>query len=170
MKIKLSDIKLGFQNKSFDVLAEDIPSKGVIYKDDLIRCVLSSIKLKENCFNLVGKIKTTLQYECVRCLNLYKSKKSIPFNILLDNQPSINKYDYEKETIDIKSIKSELNLVSYISDIIALSKPMKSLCNRECEGICFICGSNKNKISCECKHEKDSGTWDKLKILDIKEN
>jgi len=168
MKIKLSDIKLGFQNKSFDVLAEDIPNKGVIYKDDLVRCMLSSIKLKENCFNLIGKIETTLQYECVRCLNIYKSKKSIPINILLDSQPNLNNYDYEKEIIDIKSIKNELNLASYISDIIALSKPMKSLCNYKCEGICFICGLNKNKISCKCKHNKNSGTWDKLKTLDIK--
>ena len=168
MKIKLSDIKLGFQNKSFDVLAEDIPNKGVIYGDKIVQCILSSIKLKENCFNLIGEIKTTLQFECVRCLDIYKSKESIPINILLDNQPNLNKHDYEKEIMDIKSINSELDLVSYISDIIALSKPMKSLCDSKCEGICFICGLNKNKISCKCKHNKNSGTWDKLKTLDIK--
>ena len=169
MKIKLSDIKLGFQNKSFNVLAKNIPNKGVIYGDKIVQCILSSIKLKENCFNLIGEIKTTLQNECVRCLNIYKSKKSIPINILLDDQPSLNKHDYEKEIIDIKSIKSELNLVSYISDVIALSKPMKSLCDSKCEGICFICGLNKNKISCKCKHYNNSMSWDKLKTLDIKE-
>ena len=165
MKIKLSYIKLGFQNKSFDVLVKDIPNKGVIYKDDLIRCMLSSVKLKENRFNLIGKVKTTVQYECVRCLNAYNSMKSIPINIILDNQSNMNKYGYEKETIDIQSIKSELNLVSYISDIIALSKPMKSLCDYQCEGICFICGSNKNNISCKCNYNKNSGIWDKLKTI-----
>ena len=168
MKIKLSDIKSGFQNRFFDIPVVDIPQKGTVFKNDNIRCRLSVDLLDINSFNLNGEIDTKIEYKCVRCLDLFDSIMYLPFDILLTNKLESSIDKDMTEIIDLSSIKDELDFSNILAEFIELDKPMKPLCQDRCNGICPICGINKNNLSCDCKNDQTNGIWDKLKKLENK--
>jgi len=168
MKIKLSDIKSGFQNRFFDIPVDDIPQRGTVFKNENIRCRLSVDLLSNNSFNLSGEIDTKIEYTCVRCLDLYDSIMSLPFDILLTKNLDKDMDEDKTEIINLSSIRDELDFSNILADFIELDKPMKPLCENGCNGICFICGINKNNLSCDCKNEQVNGIWDKLKKLENK--
>ena len=76
MKIKLSDIKSGFQNKFFDIPTDSIPKRGTTFKSDNIKCTLSAGVSVRNRFKLKGEIETDIFYECVRCLDAFETNIS----------------------------------------------------------------------------------------------
>ena len=170
MIIKLSDIKSGFQNRFFDILVDSIPDRGTVFKDNSIRCLVSANILKKNSFKLDGKLDTTIEYKCVRCLDLFYSKISLPINISLGNKSEKNKKFENSDIMDLSTSMDELDLGTIIADLIELDKPMKPLCTDECMGLCAICGINRNSRSCDCKTEQDFEVWKKLKNLVNKEN
>ena len=168
MKIKLSDIKSGFQNRFFDIPVDDIPQRGTVFKNDNIRCRLSVDLLSNNSFNLSGEIDTKIEYTCVRCLDLYDSIMSLHFDILVTKNLDKDMYEDKTEIINLSSIRDELDFSNILADFIELDKPMKPLCQNGCNGICLICGINKNNLSCDCKKEQMNRIWDKLKKLENK--
>jgi len=170
MIIKLSDIRSGFQNRFFDILVDSIPDRGTVFKDNSIRCLVSANILKKNSFKLDGKLDTTIEYKCVRCLDLFYSKISLPINISLGNKSEKNKEFENSDIMDLSTSMDELDLGTIIADLIELDKPMKPLCTDECMGLCAICGINRNSRSCDCKTEQDFEVWKKLKNLVNKEN
>ncbi|GIS54060.1 hypothetical protein Ct9H90mP29_11020 [bacterium] len=47
MKLKISDIYSGFQDKFFDIPVDNLPSRGTIFSDYFIKCYLSVEKTSE---------------------------------------------------------------------------------------------------------------------------
>ena len=171
MKIKLSDIKSGFQDMLFDIPASSIPDRGTNFKDGSIRCKLSSFALEGNNYDLKGSIDTIISYECVRCLDVFESKISFLIDISLqfDNLEKSVKSEFEN-MIKFSNSVDEIDIGALLADFIELEKPMNPLCTNECLGLCTICGINKSKMSCDCKIDKGYEVWDKLKDLEIKES
>ena len=171
MKIKLSDIKSGFQDRLFDIPASSIPNRGTNFKDNSIRCTLSSFAIKGNKYSLKGFIDTIISYECVRCLDAFESKICLPLDISLHNNKLKKPVKSESEnTINFLSSANEIDIGTLLADFIELEKPMNPLCKNECLGLCTICGINKSKTSCDCKTDNGNEVWDELKKLEIKEN
>ena len=83
MKIKLSDIKSGFKDKFFDIPTNSIPNRGTSFKHNSIHCTLSSFTFQSNRYGLKGYIDATIGHECVRCLDAFESKISLPLEIVL---------------------------------------------------------------------------------------
>ena len=51
MKLKLSELYLGFQNKTFKILSKDLADRGIIYKKETIIATLSLNKEKDFFFS-----------------------------------------------------------------------------------------------------------------------
>ena len=169
MKIKLSDIKSGFKDKFFDIPTNSIPSRGSIFKHNSIHCTLSSLTLQSNRYVLKGYIDATIYHECVRCLDAFESKISLPLEICLEGN-NIEKYSESESENVIKFSNSmdEIDIGVFLADFIELEKPMNPLCKNDCLGLCVACGINKSKTSCDCRFERGYEVWDKLKDLKIK--
>ena len=82
MKLKVSELYLGFQNKTFKIFSKDLADRGTIYKKKFIIATLSLNKEKDFFF-LQGNIKTTIEFSCVRCLKKIPNKINLPINILI---------------------------------------------------------------------------------------
>ena len=67
MKLKVSEIYLGFKNKIFKISANDLPDRGTVYRSNFIIANLSIIR-ESNYFHLNGGLKANIEYICVRCL------------------------------------------------------------------------------------------------------
>ena len=165
MKLKIAEIKSVFLDRLFDIPVNSIPKRGTKYKNNRIKATLSSIISDHKNYRLLGHINTTINYECVRCLEFFDSKVSLPFNILLggdsNNSPSFIGTDYIKLTNSM----NDIDIGPLFADYIALEKPINPICNKECKGLCTICGVKKTNIPCDCTNEVASTVWDELKKL-----
>ena len=169
MKIKLSDIESGFKDKFFDIPTNSIPNRGTSFKHNSIHCTLTSFTLQSNRYGLKGYIDATIGHECVRCLDAFESKISLPLEICLESNNIEESLESESENvIKFSNSMDEIDIGVFIADFIELVKPMNPLCENDCLGLCSACGINKNKTSCDCRFDKDYEVWDKLKDLKVK--
>ena len=89
MKLKISDIYSGFQDKFFDIPVDNLPSRGTIFSDHFIKCNLS-VEKNQKSFEIIGKIITTIEYACVRCLVKIPVPLTLPIQIILSNCKEIS--------------------------------------------------------------------------------
>ena len=99
MKIKLSDIKSGFKDKFFDIPTNSIPSRGSSFKHNSIHCTLSSFAYQSNRYSLEGYIDATIGHKCVRCLDAFESKISLPLEICLESNSIEESLESESENV-----------------------------------------------------------------------
>jgi uncharacterized protein len=61
-----------------------------------------------------------------------------------------------------------IDLSDLVHDAILLELPVAPLCRADCQGLCAICGIDKNEASCECRVEPDArwATLDALRFED----
>lgn len=106
-----------------------------------------TIKLFENDILISGLIFGKLVLECSRCLENF----TFPVNIKIN------------QSFQLQS--KEIDFSDEIRQLLILNIPAKPLCSDRCQGICPICGSNKNSKQCGCKVEKFDHRLEKLKDL-----
>lgn len=85
-----------------------------------------------------GHIIIGYKLQCDRCLCEYSRRSTQPF--------------FHEE--EIKALDETINLTPIICEYIISGLPMKSICGKECKGICFTCGQNLNENQCQCEHKE----------------
>ena len=116
---------------------------------------------------LVGRLKTTLECECSRCLDPF----AVPIDTGLDllflpvstnagtGELEVGDEDlgvsfYQEDTIDLGEVMREQ---------FHLGLPMKPLCREDCRGLCPVCGANWNRETCTC-----STAWEDPRLAPLK--
>ena len=104
--------------------------------------------------NLVvsGKIWTTVQMTCSRCLNPFSRDWADP------------SYNFDCAITGPNEI---IDLTDHIREDIILGLPVKPLCREECRGLCNVCGVDNNKTACECSKKKTDIRWSDLNKLKL---
>ena len=123
-------------------------------------------------FRLVGRVQTTLELPCGRCLEPYTAPVDQTFDLRYHPR-TLNTGEGEKELED-----DDLTTAFYENDEIALghlmqeqfslSLPMKPLCRDDCKGLCVVCGTNLNRETCGCKRDWEDPRLAALKKLKTK--
>ena len=120
-------------------------------------------------FRLTGRIQTTLELPCSRCLEPFTMPVDQTFD--LRYQPHAeNTGDGEREIEedDLTTAfyeNDEIDLGQLMREQFYLSLPMKPLCRDECKGLCPTCGTNWNDGSCDCKQGWEDPRLAPLKTL-----
>lgn len=120
-------------------------------------------------FRLTGRIQTTLELACSRCLEPFTMPVDQTFD--LRYQPHAeNTGDGEREIEedDLTTAfyeNDEIDLGQLMREQFYLSLPMKALCRDECKGLCPTCGTNWNTGTCDCKEEWEDPRLAPLKTL-----
>ncbi|MGH7808194.1 MAG: YceD family protein [Thermodesulfobacteriota bacterium] len=106
--------------------------------------------LKE--INVCGTIRFSIRSLCARCLRNADLSIVPGVNLVLSPASTLQEGD---ENIDFETYKGEeFDLGNYLREIIAMSLPVKVLCEEDCKGLCSNCGANLNLQICSCK-----GDW-----------
>jgi DUF177 domain-containing protein len=104
---------------------------------------------------LTGRLTTTLERECGRCLE--------PFTVPVDAKIDVILLPSNQNTGEAEQEVAEDDLgVSYYKDDVVdlgelmreqffLALPMKPLCQEDCRGLCPVCGINRNRETCTCE-------------------
>ena len=104
---------------------------------------------------LKGRVTTTLECDCSRCLEPFPVPVDASFDVLL-LPSSENSGTAEKEIAE-----DDLGVSYYKDDVVDLGElmreqfflavPMKPLCRQDCQGLCPVCGINRNRETCTCQ-------------------
>lgn len=156
----LSSEQISLQvNEKFEVDDEDFLSKTHLHK--VIDFSGAIFKVDDNVI-LNGSIEYTFEDECARCLLPFDKTVTTKFEAVLVRQLEENE---ESDEIKLKITDGCVDLEETIKQMIYLSMPMKSLCKKDCKGICPNCGVNLNNEECKCNNDLTDPRFDKLKDL-----
>jgi len=119
-------------------------------------------------FRLAGRVKTTLELPCSRCLEPFEVPVDAEFD--LRYQPQVeNTGEGEREIAEDDLTTAfyqhdQIDLGQLMREQLYLSLPMKPLCSDDCRGLCAICGTNLNRSACTCTH-----AWEDPRLAALRE-
>src|SRR5438094_1819409 len=106
-------------------------------------------------FRLVGRVKTTLELPCSRCLEPYTLPVDQRFDLRYQpHAQNTGEGEREIEEDDLTTAfyeNDEIDLGQLMREQFYLALPMKPLCSDDCKGLCAMCGTNLNRETCGCK-------------------
>lgn len=146
-------------NESFVIDDEDFLEKTRLNKKINFKGYI--FKIDEDVI-LNGEIEYSFADECARCLTPFDNTVTTKFEALLTRQLDEND---DSDEIKLKITDGCVDLEETIKQMIYLSMPMKSLCKKDCMGICPSCGVNLNNEECKCNSNLADPRFDKLKDL-----
>jgi uncharacterized protein len=116
-----------------------------------------AVRKDRTLFRLVGRVQTTVELTCSRCLEGFPLVVDEAFDVLF--LPHAEPSTAEERAVE----DDDLSTAYYSDNVIDLGQlvqeqcylvvPMKPLCSEGCRGLCPECGINLNAASCDCRQE-----------------
>ena len=116
-----------------------------------------------------GRLTATMKAACDRCLG----EALFPLDAGFDLFYRPMSYIAREEEIEIDEGEAEIGfyegggmeLEDILREQVLLLLPMQKICREDCQGICPVCGRNRNESSCGCKVETQDDRWGALRNL-----
>lgn len=109
---------------------------------------------------LQGKLTSTIETECTRCLEMVALPIEIELDDLYYHPPHTappGEYSISDDGI--------LDLAPLVRELSLLAVPMQVYCREGCKGICVQCGKNLNEGSCDCVFDDIDPRLEALRAL-----
>jgi uncharacterized protein len=118
-------------------------------------------------FRLIGRVKTTLELSCGRCLEPFTLPVDSEFDLRYQpHTENTGEGEREVEEDDLTTAfytNDEIDLGQLMTEQFYLALPMKPLCRPDCKGLCPTCGVNWNRETCNC-----ATTWEDPRLAALK--
>jgi uncharacterized protein len=162
-RINISNLPEGSHEYLFEALPSEIELDDRFI--DKIR-VQTSLEKASTQLLLHTTVEAKARFECDRCVGEYEAPLTTKYTMVyVVHERSM---DGVQEEDEIRVLPADANYVDIDDDVrqfILLAVPQKLLCKEDCQGICSVCGGNKNYIQCECSTEEIDSRWEGLKKL-----
>jgi len=123
-------------------------------------------------FRVIGTVKTTLEMPCGRCLEPFQLAGDGAFDLRYQpHSPAAAARHEEERQLEEDDLSTafyendEIDLAQLMREQFYLALPMKPLCRENCLGLCVVCGTNLNRVSCDCRREWEDPRFAALKAL-----
>jgi uncharacterized protein len=124
--------------------------------------VVQDIRLK-------GKLDTSLEVPCARCLEPVVQEVARDFDLLYRPLGT----DAGHEELSVTDAEAEIGyyqgegllLEDVLREQVLLAMPLKIVCREECKGLCPHCGKNLNEGQCDCAEQLEDPRWAALKDI-----
>lgn len=94
-----------------------------------------------------GEFTADVELECVRCLEKYPHPLAATFDEL---------FAFSEKTVTDSGLilpdDGYIDLRPLIREYLLIEIPISPLCKQDCQGLCMICGVNRNRVV--CSHEE----------------
>lgn len=116
-----------------------------------------------------GHVATRMEIACDRCLEPAAIDLAADFSLLY--RPAALSPEHGEVLIAGEETKvgfyegEGLELADVLREEVLLLLPMQRVCSEECQGICPVCGQNRNQVSCSCHIEPGDDRWAGLRNL-----
>ena len=154
-----------------DVISEELSFDGNIH-------IVCKIDKDADIIRIRGEVQLSMIMECARCLAKFIEAIKGEFELVvqkLRKSESLPLYtedkidDEETRLIYLEYGKKTIDITNYVRDALILSIPLKTLCKKDCKGLCDVCGCNLNEGECGCSREMVDLRWEKLRDFSVNE-
>ena len=101
-------------------------------------------------------VRAEVVAECSRCLT--------PVHDVIDVE--VREVFEDRETLDAGTEgeiypldHDEIDLEPMVRDAVLPELPVVPLCRPDCQGLCPVCGENRNEVDCDCTVEEADPRW-----------
>jgi len=117
-----------------------------------------------------GSLRVKIETECDRCLEIAVFPIESDFDLVYRPAPAKGEIPEEVEIhrgeVEIAFYRgSGLELNDILREQVLLSLPMQRVCREECQGICPVCGQDRNAAKCQCETRPADDRWAALRNL-----
>jgi uncharacterized protein len=143
-----------YASGELDYHTADFQQQGPLKVDATAELLGSEIRIR-------GHLATRLKARCDRCLAPVVLPVEQNFDLFYRPMQDIAR----EEEIEIPEDEAEvgfysgegIDLADVMVEQVTLALPMKIVCREDCQGLCPVCGSDRNKQKCQCPdREKQS--------------
>lgn len=110
-----------------------------------------------------GPLRTRVELECRRCLTAVEIPVEKELGLWFVAFGPEDEADADGESYPLPARGDTLDLREAVREQLVLAVPGFALCRETCEGICAVCGSDRNLASCGCAQPPSPSPWDALK-------
>jgi uncharacterized protein len=119
-----------------------VPDDAPIVGDLLLESVVEGILVS-------GRLEGTLRLRCARCLTEFERPFGVDVNEMFVERPDDDADDYPLDP------QGALDLDQMVRDVVGVELPFSPLCRPDCQGLCPVCGGNRNLGECPGHDEVD---------------
>lgn len=116
-----------------------------------------------------ARINAEVVLDCARCLSPYTAKvgNRTDFIIRLDPVTSGEEaqVDDDEDYVFVQDNDLRADFTDQVRQMLILALPMKPLCTEACQGLCPVCGTNRNTGRCNCVVDRIDPRWEGLRGL-----
>ena len=96
-----------------------------------------------------GRIQGTERETCARCLETFSRNANIAFDETYSEEvrPEDELFSDVAPLVD-----RNIDLRALVEQLLEVDEPLAAICSETCQGICQLCGVNRNLAQCRC-HE-----------------
>jgi uncharacterized protein len=166
MKIRISGLDNSTYTYDFEGNIDDIKLEEPFYDKYKTEVVLTKF---DDQMILEASTISNARFTCDRCGIDYQGNVESKYKMVY----LFRNVDEPKEETDITYLSPDtinINITDDVRDYLILAVPMKKLCKEDCKGLCYKCGTDLNKSSCDCKQDEIDDRWSKLLELKNKFN
>jgi uncharacterized protein len=118
-----------------------------------------------------GRYSVEMAAKCDRCLGNARFPLDASFDLYYRPMSDIA----VEEEVEIDAGEAEigfyegggLELGDILLEQVVLALPMQRVCSDACQGICPVCGRNRNETMCDCRVESADDRWGALRKLEL---
>ena len=104
---------------------------------------------------LVGRVKAALELDCSRCVEPFAVPIDSAFDVLFLPAETLDvdgEHEVKDDDLNVSFYRDEvIDLGDVMREQFYLALPMKPLCRPDCQGLCAVCGINRNRETCTCE-------------------
>lgn len=113
---------------------------------------LDVVKSDRDSFDVTGRVRTTLELECCRCLEPFTIPVDAAFELrYLPQDANTGEGEVEVAEEDLATAyyrQGVIDIIEMLREQFQLALPMKPLHDEACRGLCPECGANLNRTDC----------------------
>jgi uncharacterized protein len=112
-----------------------------------------------------GDLRGALETTCSRCLESARVDLDIPLAVSFVEKDQDGDEDEEDDDGDVVYFEGgEIDLGAELRDELLLAMPINPMCQEGCQGLCAVCGGNRNQTPCDCE-DRQRDVTSKLSAL-----
>jgi uncharacterized protein len=131
--------------------------------------VSGEIRQRNGRVKVTGRVKTRVQVECDRCLQLIELPINSQFMleyVTAEAYQAQQAVELTQDDLDLSIFDGEaIDIDELVKEELLLALPDHLLCSENCNGICAKCGAIKNLAECGCDTHEIDPRWAGLKDL-----
>jgi uncharacterized protein len=171
MFIGLQELELRTVRFDVDVPAGEIDYDGKVTQSSVLHAVgtaqLLSASLSE--IRIQGKLSVKVDAPCDRCLEPAAVEIEKEFDLVYlpaEELKAGGEDEVKADALEVDFYEGNgLELNNVLREVVLLALPMQLICSEQCEGICPVCGQNRNQVECGCNPVLPDDRWNRLKAL-----